>query len=412
VVGDLTLSGGYDPADGGGVDVNGASPTFRDCRFTAHRADHYGGALFIDGRGAPTFLRCVFENSSAGWRSSAVEVWSGSPIFTECVFRQNHCDGSAGVFETKAGFPPELTTFQSCRFDTNDATYGIGVGAIAGTTNFTQCAFVGNYGPSQAGAIQMDGGTGTFTDCLFWRNVTDGVGSAVYAGLSPAAFDQCTFAANTAGPGSATIQATNSFSHVTLTNCILYGDLVGQAAACSNYATLTASCSDVYGNAGGDYVGCLAPYAGVNGNISADPLFCDEANGDFGLGSGSPCLPENTGCGPMGATSWGTNCALVAVTAAGAAPAGVTLAPGRPNPYNPSTTVEFTLPEAGRVAVRIFDVMGRRVRVLADAVLGPGAHAIEWDGRNEMGLEAASGTYFVELTALGRREVRKLVLAR
>ncbi len=61
-------------------------------------------------------------------------------------------------------------------------------------------------------------------------------------------------------------------------------------------------CSDVYGNAGGDWVDCIWNQGGQNGNFSADPLFCDPDNGDFGLRSASPCAPQqNPDCGLIGA---------------------------------------------------------------------------------------------------------------
>lgn len=68
---------------------------------------------------------------------------------------------------------------------------------------------------------------------------------------------------------------------------------------------MTTSCTDVYGNAGGDWVGCLAGQDSVNGNFHADPLFCG-ADGDdnrFTLGGASPCA--NDTCGLIGAEDIG-----------------------------------------------------------------------------------------------------------
>jgi hypothetical protein len=53
------------------------------------------------------------------------------------------------------------------------------------------------------------------------------------------------------------------------------------------------SCCDLFGNAGGDYVGRIGGQIGIDGNFSADPAFCDTLNGDFTLGDCSPCLPGN-----------------------------------------------------------------------------------------------------------------------
>jgi len=66
-----------------------------------------------------------------------------------------------------------------------------------------------------------------------------------------------------------------------------------------------------------------------------------------------------------------------------------------PNPFNPMTTVSFSLAEKGRVTVAIYDVDGRRVRVLVDEEREAGPHSLTWDGKNDAGQGLASGVYFV-----------------
>ena len=70
-----------------------------------------------------------------------------------------------------------------------------------------------------------------------------------------------------------------------------------------------------------------------------------------------------------------------------------------PNPFNPVTTVHFSLAEKGRVTVVVYDVDGRRVRVLVDEEREAGPHSLTWDGRNDAGQGLASGVYFVRYHA-------------
>jgi hypothetical protein len=65
-----------------------------------------------------------------------------------------------------------------------------------------------------------------------------------------------------------------------------------------------------------------------------------------------------------------------------------------PNPFNPATTIEYMLPSRGEVEVAIFDLLGRQVRQVESSVQQPGLHRVRWDGRDESGNGAASGTYF------------------
>ena len=59
-----------------------------------------------------------------------------------------------------------------------------------------------------------------------------------------------------------------------------------------------------------------------------------------------------------------------------------------PNPFNPSVTVPFAVPEAAHVEIELYDVLGRRVAVLANSLFDTGRHTIRFDGSN-----LASGVY-------------------
>jgi hypothetical protein len=106
------------------------------------------------------------------------------------------------------------------------------------------------------------------------------------------------------------------YSSPTLANTIIAFSTQGAAVGCSDNSSVTLTCCDIYGNAGGDWVGCIAGQNGINGNFSADPLFCDPGNADFTLDSRSPCLPgshpDGVNCGLIGAL--GEGCGIFTVT--------------------------------------------------------------------------------------------------
>jgi len=81
-----------------------------------------------------------------------------------------------------------------------------------------------------------------------------------------------------------------------------------------------------------------------------------------------------------------------------------------PNPFNPNTTISFTLPDRGHVTLAIYDVEGMCVKTLVDEHLGGGRHQRQWDGRMSNGVHASSGLYFCRLEASGRALTRKLML--
>ncbi|MFH1279837.1 MAG: M14 family zinc carboxypeptidase [Candidatus Eisenbacteria bacterium] len=88
------------------------------------------------------------------------------------------------------------------------------------------------------------------------------------------------------------------------------------------------------------------------------------------------------------------------------------LAGNAPNPFNPVTTIAYTLANDGPVEIEIVDVSGRTVRSLVRGVRSAGAHRVVWDGANDAGREVASGIYFTRMRAGGAEETKKLVLLR
>lgn len=76
-----------------------------------------------------------------------------------------------------------------------------------------------------------------------------------------------------------------------------------------------------------------------------------------------------------------------------------------PNPFNPSTTIQFSISELSIVTLRVFDILGREVAMLINQTLGTGRYSMLWDARN-----VASGIYFYRLQANQYTETKKLVL--
>lgn len=81
-----------------------------------------------------------------------------------------------------------------------------------------------------------------------------------------------------------------------------------------------------------------------------------------------------------------------------------------PNPFNPQTRIEFVLHRPEDVQITVFDLAGRRVATLQDGRLGPGEHAVIWDGRSDSGAPVASGRYDYVLKTPSTRMARSMVL--
>lgn len=83
-----------------------------------------------------------------------------------------------------------------------------------------------------------------------------------------------------------------------------------------------------------------------------------------------------------------------------------------PNPFNPSTTIVFDLPERVAARLTIHDAAGRLVHVLAEGTLEPGIHSRRWDGTDRGGVPVAAWVYYYRLAAGGTAQTRALSLVR
>ena len=91
-------------------------------------------------------------------------------------------------------------------------------------------------------------------------------------------------------------------------------------------------------------------------------------------------------------------------------PLALELHPNRPNPFNPTTTIPFGVPEDMEVEIVLFDVAGRLVRTLQRGRMNPGFHEVSWDGRDSAGEVVGSGVYLCRLRAGSTVITRKMVL--
>ncbi len=81
-----------------------------------------------------------------------------------------------------------------------------------------------------------------------------------------------------------------------------------------------------------------------------------------------------------------------------------------PNPFNPTTTISFTLPKSEEVEITIYNIKGQRVKELIKGQLKAGINNVIWDGKNENGLMSSSGVYLYRIKTDSNNIVRKMSL--
>ena len=81
-----------------------------------------------------------------------------------------------------------------------------------------------------------------------------------------------------------------------------------------------------------------------------------------------------------------------------------------PNPFNPKTTIPYSLAESAQVEMTIYNILGQRIRTLLDGHQSPGAYSVVWDGRDEQGRSVSSGVYLCRFRAGGFSSVQRMML--
>ncbi len=434
--------------DGGGAIYVTTDIHIDSCIFENNYSNQLGGAIISEGQGNPTVKNCIFRNNSA--RSAGGAYYCGSRLMgssdslMNCIFVDNYADNRAGAIYLALGC--SAYTY-NCRFVRNSAKWYGGaihsrindsriIGCVfdsnwtnsGGAIYITQCpnvleecVFYNNYAEAGGGAICGTSMHGTIIrNCIFLRNRAIGCGGAImnymYRWESDMTIDNSTFFGNDASTGSALYQR-SSYSSIIMNNCIVAFNSSGYPIISEKYTTtiglVRPSCTDIYGNDSGDWVDHIASYAGINGNMSIDPLFCDTSNNDLHLADNSPCAPghPDNSCGTLiGALGVGCGATDVTDNENDNRPESFALHQNYPNPFNPSTKIEYTLPRRSNVTITIFDVLGRKVKTIFDQTMPAGTHTAYWNGTDSDNNLVATGVYFYQIKAGDFVNTKKMLL--
>jgi len=272
----------------------GASPgrtQFEGLTLQGGAADLGAGVLDESPQGAD-FVACVFQDNAASVAGGGVATYE-SPTFIRCAFIGNSA-GEAG------------------------GGAGCSSGGQVNSPVFDECRFIGNTAASCGGALLLENVAprreANVVRCTFFANSSAGTGAAVAALAQQPLIESCTFAGNTALSGGV-LDYQWGTGTATLARCIIALSPSGQAVSCQGGSTVTLACCDVFGNEGGDWVGCIAGQEGQNGNLALDPCFCDPESGDLRLREDSPCAPDyNPACNLIGALPVGCSTPVRATT--------------------------------------------------------------------------------------------------
>jgi predicted outer membrane repeat protein len=288
------------------------------CQFIDNTASD-GGAIYCESGGL-ILDRCTFHNNTANSSGGAAYYNSASTELTNCTFDGNGAVSSGGAIYGFISYP----TITNSTFNGNSAFDGGALYFDSGLDNFGEradvyltvniqyCDFINNAADSLSGGAggainwQWDGITLRPYYCLFYGNSAEIGGAMAIGNYLDLTMYYCTVANNVADSGAGLALYDFGSTHNIQYSILAFGEN-GEAIYCDPVADVSINCSDIYGNEGGDYVGCIADQAEINNNFSLDPRFCAPDSGVYGLHYNSPCSYRLSPCG-IGIGSEGISC--------------------------------------------------------------------------------------------------------
>jgi hypothetical protein len=324
-----------------------------------------GGGVFCV-NSSPTFEACTFEGLYGVYGGAVYCRESASPKFENCIFINNRALVIGGVAACVSGSHPE---FFRCLITNNSASAGGGAFNAASNSNIIldHCTMDNNGGVED-----------------FWW--TSDFESGCWDDSSP-------YLISSILPGAPAPE-------------VWLGDLNSR---------ITVFCSNLSGY---QPEGGLPLHPASTTVTGFDPQFCTDETGTptYFLQDTSPCsieaLPE---CGGQGVYPVGCS-DVTAVEDSSADQSGIPaisrLSAVYPNPFNPRTTIQFELSQAGPVKISVFDLAGRLVRDLVNENREAGFHECSWSGDSRDGRPVSAGVYFIRMQVPSTVETKRIILVK
>ncbi len=252
----------------------------------------------------------------------------------------------------------------------------------------------------------------TMKGCLVYGNGLEGF----YINYGAINISFCTFAYNTGAgvslQGDPPKIGARADDSAMVYNCIIAFNGNGLEEVFYYSSELHIRCNNAYGNDEGDWNIYGFSAGDEFGNISENPLFCDYDTDDFSIADISPCAPDNNECAVlMGAREVG--CTMTGVNEEieiDQVPDRFALEQNYPNPFNPTTVIKYSLPMQSKVKIVVYNVLGRQIKILVDAVQTAGEHSVYWNGSDKNENKITSGIYLYKIITDNYFSSRKMIL--
>jgi len=365
--------------NGGAVELGGGKYYHLDGNVMENNVTTEGaGAINLWNNDKVEIFNSKFISNKSVNDGGAIYSWNTDSLFIDnSTFHGNEAtDGNGGAMTVKGDEDsPLYCEIKNTTFENNSGNWG---GAIAAfepiDMNMDSVFATGNEASGNGSFIELCcGASVSITNSTIYNNETNN---------------------NDLNVGD---------SKLTIKNSIIWKDKIGGGGA-----TIEVTYSDVEGGFTG------------TGNINANPMFCDSWSGSWPQLAGnyhltflSPAIGKGENGVNMGAFDVGCdidNSLLSVDELIDVTPTEYALHDNYPNPFNPTTTLRFDLPEISDITLTIYNMLGQKVRTFNYQNTSAGYHSVTWDATNDYGDPVGAGVYLYQLQTKDFVKTRKMVL--
>ncbi len=403
----FTITGG-DGINGGAVAIIDASPQIQNVIMDANSAVS-GGGLYCAGVASPTLIDVTISNNhSTGDAGGGICCENeATPLLQRVMITGNLADWDGGGIASFGQSEPQLIEATIAGNIAGHA--GGGVYCENGNAVLTECEVSGNSAFLGGGIYGRDLAGLQLEYVLLSDNQVNVDGGAAYFDNATALLQHVTLIDNSAAWFGGAIFL-RSATELMIGNAIILGNTAPQVFApeFGESSVLTCGCSDIEGGQSSIETNDNCTVNWLEHNINMDPLFCDQENSDYRIQYNSPC--RTIVCdymGYTGETCEGESVPPVTRHPRGCPPPSVVLSQNYPNPFNPTTMIEFTLSYPQDIILKVYNISGQYIGILAGGSYSAGVHKVEFDGSRLTG-----GVYLIRLVAGEQVNTRKMVLIR
>jgi len=272
---------------GGGMRNWYGNPTVKHCRFLANSALNAGAGIYNGFGGNIVIDSCIFDKNISGGAGGGMYSGDGRLTSINCTFHKNSAQWRGGGVYTRSVF----STFENCTFRQNLASWGSGLynySRFGVGLTLNGCIFTANSAENNGGGMYNDDESKAILNhCIFSENSAHLDGGGIYTQRRNVALtlNHCTLVTNRAERFAGGMF--NEQCEPILSNNIFWANTDQDG---------TIESSQIYQyNSDNPQINycCVQGWTGVfggMGNIGADPLFVNDANGDYHLLQDSPCI--------------------------------------------------------------------------------------------------------------------------